>query len=83
MSVIAQILQRLPRAGDKTAQCAEGFGEGPVGEGNAVLDAEYFRRATAVFAASEDGMRFVDEDTRAMGFGHGDQFFEIPEVAVH
>ena len=28
-------------------------------------------------------MCFVDEDTRALGFGDVDELFEVPEVAIH
>ena len=83
MRVEAQILQRLARAGDETAERAEGFREGAVGEGNAILDAELLRRAAPVFAAGENGMRLVDEDTRAVCFGDIDQCLQVSEVAVH
>ena len=50
---------------------------------DASLDLEFFRRAPPVLTTSEDGMCFVDENTRALGFGDVDQLLKVSEVAIH
>ena len=83
MRIETQILQRLPGAGDKSAERAEGFRESSVSQADAILDSKLFRRAATVLAAGEDGMRFIDEDARPVRLRDRDQVLEMAEIAVH
>ena len=66
MRIKAEILQRLLRTGDKPAQRAERLGKCSVDERRAIFDAEFFGRAAPVFATAKNGVRFIDEDARAV-----------------
>ena len=42
-----------------------------------------FRRAATMFATGQNGMRFVDENARAVRFGDVNQFLKFTKIAVH
>ena len=74
MCVETQVLQRLPRTGNEAAQRAERFGKRAVDQREPVFHAEMLGRASAVFAASQHRMRFVNENLRTMRVCDIEQF---------
>src|ERR1043166_6747668 len=83
MGIEPQVLQRLLRARDKTSQRAEGFGKRPVNERDAIFYAKLLSRSTAMLAAGQHGMRFVNENARTMGLRCSKQFLQITKIAIH
>src|SRR6266571_2424753 len=66
MRVETQILQCLLRARDKAAQRAECFGERSINERDAIFHAEVLGCSSTMFAAAQHGVRFINENARAM-----------------
>src|SRR4029453_7095793 len=83
MRVKAEILQRLPGAGNETSQRSEGLGERPINERDALFHSKLLSRPTTVLATCQHGMRFVDEHACAVRLCDGKQFRQVAEIAVH
>src|SRR5437667_6057637 len=66
MRIETQILQCLLRTRDKASQRSERFGECSINERDAIFDAKLLSRTTAMVAACQHGVRFVNENTCAM-----------------
>src|SRR5207249_7917457 len=61
MRIETQVLQRLFRARNKTSQRAERLGERSIKERDAIFYAKLLSRSTAMLAACQHGVRFVNE----------------------
>src|SRR5260370_29375902 len=70
MRVKTQILKRLLRTGDETAQRSERFRKRAVHERKPVFNAEVLSSSPTVRTAREHRMRFVNEDARAVSIRH-------------
>src|SRR6266496_1162605 len=74
MRVKTQILQRLPRTGDKASERAESFRERPVDEWDAFFYTKMLGRPTAMLATCQRRVRFINENARAVRLCYAKQF---------
>src|SRR5437870_10547918 len=83
MRIETQVLQRLFRARHKTSQRAERFRERSIKERDAIFYAKPLSRSTAMLAACQHGVRFVNENARTMRLRYSKQFLQIAKIAIH
>src|ERR1700738_4813990 len=83
MRVKSQVLQRLLRTGEKSAQCSERFRKRAIDNRNPVLDLKFLRSATPVLTARQHRVRFVNKCAGTMRLGDVEQLRQISKVAVH